>query len=551
MGAMTSSRSATSHAGPAPPPALAAIWQRHRTAVLEQVAALERAARSLADDSLDAARREDARRQAHQLAGSLGTFGSSAGSEDAHKLELLLAGAGLRQPTDALRFSLIVAELRAAVEELPGLDDATAPGPAAAAETAPLLLIVEDDLQLARRLAPEATRRGMRVELAATPAAARAVLARERPAVVLLDLTFETGTQDAYALLSELTALDPSVPVLVSTVRDTLVDRVEVVRRGGHGFVTKSLPPQQVIHQVVQLLDRRHARDITLLAVDDDPLLLDVVRALLEPCGYRVMTLDDPLRFWSELDRIRPDLVLLDVTMPDVSGLELCRVLRNDARWATVPVLVLTALRDAATLEQIFAAGADDYLAKPVVGSELLVRVRNRVERLQLHRALAETDSLTGVPNRLTSTQSLDRLLRLAARYEQPLALAAIDLDHFKHVNDQHGHAAGDSVLRRLGARLLEAFRGEDVVGRWGGEEFIVGMYGMHGGAAAQRLADVLDAFRDERFADDAGDAFTVAFSAGIATYPDDGTHLAALYRVADNALYRAKDAGRGRILAA
>ena len=98
---------------------------------------------------------------------------------------------------------------------------------------------------------------------------------------------------------------------------------------------------------------------------------------------------------------------------------------------------------------------------------------RNRVERLALHRALAETDGLTGVQNRQASTQALERLLRLAERYEQPLALATIDLDRFKQVNDVHGHAAGDAVLRRFGTLLLESFRGEDVVGRWGGEELL------------------------------------------------------------------------------
>jgi diguanylate cyclase (GGDEF)-like protein len=528
---------------------LAAIWAGHRASVLAQVDTLVRAAEALGNDRLADPLRLEARRDAHMLAGSLGTFGSSAGSEHARALEQLLADPRL-DAEQAVRCGMLVERLRDAVGELGGAVDSATVDPRVPTDDAPLLLIVEDDVPLAQRLAPEGAGRGLRVELAPTPGVARAIAARSRPDVVLLDLTFETGTADAYALLSELASAVPPVPVLVSTARDTLTDRVEVVRRGGRGFVSKSLPPPEVIDRVVQLLDRKRTHEVTLLVVDDDAALLDLVRAQLEPSGYRVETLEDPGRFWSELDRVRPDLVLLDVTMPDVSGIELCRVLRNDARWATVPVLVLTALRDAATIEQIYAAGADDYLAKPLIGSELLVRVRNRVERLQLHRALAETDSLTGVPNRHTSTQSLDRLLRLAARYEQPLALAVIDLDHFKQVNDRHGHAAGDTVLRRFGARLLEAFRGEDAVGRWGGEEFVVGMYGMSREAAVARLVDVLARLREERFADEAGVSFTVAFSAGVAVYPHDGTNLSALYRVADATLYHAKADGRGRVCA-
>ena len=276
--------------------------------------------------------------------------------------------------------------------------------------------------------------------------------------------------------------------------------------------------------------------------------MLDAVGALLAPHGVRVVTLSDPLRFWSELDRVRPDVILLDVDMPDVTGIELCRVLRNDTRWATVPVLVLTARRDRASIERIFAAGADDHLTKPVIETELVTRVRNRVERLALHRALAETDGLTGVQNRQASTQALERLLRLAERYEQPLALATLDLDRFKQVNDRHGHAAGDAVLRRFGTCLLESFRGEDVVGRWGGEEFVVGMYGMSGANAHERLDELLAAFARERFEGAGGESFGLSFSAGVARFPEDGTQLPALFAVADAMLYRAKHAGRGRV---
>ncbi|MDX6578719.1 MAG: hypothetical protein QOJ47_268 [Gaiellales bacterium] len=532
------------------PPALAGIWERHHAGILRQVGVLEDAVVALVRDELDDARREQAKREAHKLAGSLGTFGLAGASEQASELERLLDGSAALGPASVPRLSELVVAVRDAVHDTPTAAPTPEDGPSVH-ETAPLLLIVEDDIPLAERLAPEAARRGMRVEIAASPAEGRAIVAHARPDGVLLDLTFEAGTADAYALLSELTGATPAVPVLVSTMRDTLTDRVEVVRRGGRGFVTKSLPPQQVIDQVTQLMERAHAPATTLLAVDDDPVVLDTVRALLEPHGIRVVTLDDPLRFWNELDRLRPDVILLDVDMPGVSGIELCRVLRNETRWATVPVLVLTARRDPASIERIFAAGADDHLAKPVIAGELLTRLRNRVERQMLHRALAETDGLTGVPNRHTSTQGLDRLLRLAARYEQPLALATLDLDRFKQVNDLHGHAAGDAVLRRFGSLLLETFRGEDVVGRWGGEEFVVGMYGMSAANARERLADLLAVFEREQFEGAGGARFGVAFSAGVAQYPEDGAHLAALYQAADAALYRAKAGGRGRVAVA
>ena len=529
--------------------AMRTIWDRHRPAVIEQLAVLSHAAEALADGELEPEERERARGIAHRLAGSLGTFGLLSASEHAHRAVLLLAGEQPLSAAQAATLSPLLQSIAADVhatstpieietpsDRQPVLPDATA-----------TVLIVEDDAPLARGLALEAERHDVRAEIAATPAAARRSLARTRPDGVLLDLTFEDGTEDALALLSELSEATPPIPVLVSTVRDELTSRVDVARHGGRRFVTKTLPADEVIGQILRLIRDARASGLTVLAVDDDPALLEVVQTFLSADGYRVITLADPTHFWQELERAQPDIILLDIDMPHISGLELCRVLRNDPRWATVPVLILTARRDAETIERAFAAGADDHLAKPLLPAELRVRIRNRVERLQLHRAMAETDGLTGIANRATATHAIERLLRLAARNHQPLALALLDLDHFKDVNDHHGHPAGDDVLRRLGRSLRHAFRGEDVIGRWGGEEFVVGMYGIDEHDASSRLNHLLAVFSEERFVG-GGSAFSVDFSAGIACHPRDGMDLETLVAAADVALYRAKEAGRARV---
>ena len=137
-------------------------------------------------------------------------------------------------------------------------------------------------------------------------------------------------------------------------------------------------------------------------------------------------------------------------------------------------------------MQRVFAAGADDFVCKPIVGLELLTRIGNRLEHARLYRTFVETDPLTGVANRRKSTTMLNQLIRMASRIPPAVFLFHARLGHFKQINDPHGHAVGDQVLRRLGAFMLKTFRAEDVVARWGGEEFTVGMFGMASQDAVQ-----------------------------------------------------------------
>lgn len=412
------------------------------------------------------------------------------------------------------------------------------------------LLIVDDDEALSQRLAAEATTRGMRTLVAPHPTSAREILRQQHPDVVLLDLAFPKTTDDGLSLLKELNARVPPVPVLVLTASDTFLDRVQVASLGGRGFLQKTLPPSEVLDAVGRLLQQLRTNESRVLAVDDDPQVLATIRSLLEPEGIRLTTLDDPLRFWDTLEQCTPDLLMLDLTMPRLSGIELCRVVRNDARWGALPVLFLTDGGDAETVRQVFAAGADDFVSKPIVGPELVTKIVNRLERTLLYRSMAEIDPMTGVTNRRKSTHTLRQFLRLAERHSQPLSLALLDVDHFKQINDRFGHGTGDAVLQQLGQILLRTFRSEDVVARWGGEEFLIGMYGMTRIDGVQRLTDLLEVLRHESLAGPRGERIRLTFSAGVAQFPDDGADVQALYRAADGALYRAKQAGRDRVLA-
>jgi diguanylate cyclase (GGDEF)-like protein len=413
------------------------------------------------------------------------------------------------------------------------------------------ILVVDDDAAMCERIAAEASSRGMQCEVATSPRQARAICGRQRPGIVLLDLTSEPEEiDDAYALLSGLTAAMPPVPVLVLTGTGAFTDRVEAARHGSRAFLPKSLPAVQLLDAVEQFLGRERLATTRVLVVDDDPVVLDVIRALLEVRELEVATLTDPLRFWETLEQVAPELLILDVDLPGINGPELCRTVRNDPRWSRLAVIFATAHTDPATIEEVFNAGADDFLAKPIVGPELIARVANRLERVRLYRAQAETDGLTGLFNRAKADEGLAQLTMLADRHAEPVSLAMLDIDRFKLVNDRQGHAAGDSALRRLGEYLRRDFRGNDVAGRWGGEEFVIGMYAMTREDGVRRLTDLLERFCEEQFTGSAG-TFQVSFSAGVAEYPRDAGDLDLLLRSADETLYCAKASGRACVLGA
>jgi diguanylate cyclase (GGDEF)-like protein len=523
---------------------MAALLAGYRQRAAEQLATLEQAVAALGKAALDADLRAAAERDAHKLTGAAGTFGFAQASTVARKLEELLGRPGLGTSNDAAAADQLLADLR---RELSAALDTGAAGDEAdpAEDRRPLLLVVEPDQAIAAELAELAAERGLAAMVATSAAEASAVTDERPPDLVLVIDLDQQATGDL------LRQLGGRLPALVRTAAGSAADRAELARLGGRGFLPADAGPTQLLDAAADLLARLDQVASTVLAVDDDPTVLGLVRAVLEPAGLRVVGVGDPLTFWDTLQATNPDLLILDIELPNMDGIQLCRAVRAEPRWAQLPILFLTGRSDPEAVQRVYAAGADDFVAKPIVGPELVTRARNRLERVQLFRRLAETDGLTGSANRRSAEQTLERLKRLSARYKQPLAVSLIDLDHFKQVNDTHGHGAGDQVLRRLAGLLRRSFRGEDVVARWGGEEFLVGMYGMTRDDGVHRIAECLEGLRAQSFQLPGGREFHVSFSAGVAEFPHDGTDLAALYRAADQALYRAKGAGRDLVLPA
>ena len=294
-----------------------------------------------------------------------------------------------------------------------------------------------------------------------------------------------------------------------------------------------------------------------ILVVDDDPDVRTFVRAVLESDGHRVVEAGSGQDAIQRLRIRRPALVLLDVMMPAMDGFAAVHAIKREP-GPFVPVILLTALDDPASRAKGINAGADEVLAKPVHPFELRLRCRAmlRIHQLteELHaanrrlRALARTDELTNVRNRRGLRSALTREFRRAERYGGALTVMAFDVDRFKQVNDDFGHAVGDSVLAAVAQALKRGVREVDVVGRVGGEEFVVvapETPGREALAVAERLRRAVG---ERVVVTPHGSEVRVTVSCGVATLSD--VHARSpdeLLGYADAALYRAKALGRDR----
>ena len=298
-----------------------------------------------------------------------------------------------------------------------------------------------------------------------------------------------------------------------------------------------------------------------ILVVDDDPTVHAFVRGALRNETYEIDDAVDAESAFACLREALPDLIILDLTLPVKDGYEILADIREEARYDSIPIILLSARDDLQDKIRGLDLGAVEYLVKPVPTRELAARVRAllRLKRRQdeifaKYQHLSElslTDPLTGAYNRRALDQLLRARLAESTRYNIPVSCVMFDLDHFKQVNDTYGHATGDLVLREVSALTVSLFRQEDALIRYGGEEFLVILFhtfkkGAHSFGERLRTQAASRVFTWDY------EPFRITLSAGIAAFPeDDGIKdVESIIAVADRRLYAAKRAGRNRVVA-
>ncbi len=324
---------------------------------------------------------------------------------------------------------------------------------------------------------------------------------------------------------------------------------------------------QQELHTTPPKSPPVATRKFRILIVDDDEDSVDLLAKWLTMSGYDVRSAGSGQEALQRISQDRPDLVLLDLLIPPPDGLTVIRTVKKDRLMSTIPLVVMTVKRDVKSKVECLRSGADDFIVKPFHFDELDAVLRASLKKRYLYTSLERANQQLRDANekllKLTVTDERtsllnDRYLRRRAteefkraqRYGTPLSLIILDLDHFKQVNDKYGHDCGDQVLRDFGRLLMANARTTDIVGRFGGEEFLAVLPNTDGIRAAI-VAERIRRATEEHIYKYREFLMRVTVSAGVASYPaNQGVASEGdLLKAADDALYRAKQVSRNRVI--
>ena len=371
------------------------VLDQFREAFIERIASLERAEQVLRMNKLSQALRQSACEDAHKLAGGLGMFGYENGSKLAQAIEHLLMGDRALSPPDVAKLSKRVRELQQELARPPKSLTPLTKELLLPIQTR-LVIAISNDVSFTASLQAEAVTWGCQIEIVSHETAEQQIT-QALPDIVLLDQETEA------TLLKTLANQFPALPILVITAPESLGDRSPSLYGREQKILQKPISAAQVFEAITQLFSvevkaadeaarEAAAREavqetVKVLIVDDDPIILEALKVLLQPQGFQVTVLENPQQFWEVLRAIEPDLLLLDLEMPTFNGIDLCQEVRQDPIWRDLPILVVTAHTDIPSLRQAFAAGANDFISKPIVKAELITRLLHQLDRTHLARS--------------------------------------------------------------------------------------------------------------------------------------------------------------------
>ena len=519
------------------------------------------------DETLDrldrgtAATLADLKRHFHKLAGAGATYQrpqiSSLAREAERRCDDLLREHGQPSTEDVARWRDIRLRLEGLFHE--GIATTVLPdaAPAAAASTATEgsraeldVLLVDENQETRRLLASVLQHEGIPVREAGTAEDARRLIDERLPDGLMVDVRLPDDS--GYHVVEYARQKDEGsqTAILMLSAAGDFLDLAEAIHAGADACYTKPAEIEPAYRKLLQMLERAQAEIPRILVVEDDEYHAAFARTVLESAGYQVNVCGAPRQFTEHMATFQPELLLMDVNLPEVSGYDLARLVRQQEQHAALPIIFLTSEAEMESRIRAAKAGGDEHLTKPVHPALLASAAGARLERARFLKSLLHRDGLTRLLTHASFMEQVQQVLDRRARSASgPASLVLLDVDHFKQINDTYGHQAGDRVLATLAGSLRQHLRRTDIIGRYGGEEFAVLLDQLSVEDAQRLITRLLGEFA--ALDHSAGDKhFRVSFSAGIAPWRE-GVERHAWIEAADRALYAAKNAGRNRVLVA
>lgn len=370
---------------------------------------------------------------------------------------------------------------------------------------------------------------------------------QDHPETIVADVDF--GGQDFGGIeaVSEIQAShETTIPTIyVSENKDDIETRLMASRNGGEEFFYKAIDPGQLIEKIEQYSHSNVQDPYRILVVDDSKAQAKYIENILLKTGMVPQVETDPMQVLVALNNFQPEIIIMDMYMPGCTGMELARVIRQQDKFHSVPIIYLSAEDDLNKQLHAMSLGGDDFLTKPIDPKHLIATLQNRGRRARSLIALMIRDSLTGLYNHTHILHLLDLEIAKGKEQNKAICFAMLDLDYFKKINDNYGHPIGDRVLKSLSLFLKQRLRKTDHIGRYGGEEFAIVLPN-----TSERDAKVIINEIRERFAElpqpVENGSFNVTFSCGIALAQEQSAQ--SLCEKADQALYHAKRNGRNTV---
>ncbi|MDX1677341.1 diguanylate cyclase [Arsukibacterium sp.] len=492
------------------------------------------------------------RAEAHKLAGASGTFGYAMLGRLARKIEQLVVDIiALSPEMRALKMPDLNQQLsvfkQTVAHQLNAPVNLTSAGVPLKAEQQSIWLML-DASELLSELSVQLQAFGHPVRHIASFEECIKQLQTDTPALLFTQVKQADGAEIFKQSLLLNLVQQRQCRLLMFSQQDDFSLRIQAAQQHADDFFVSPLDVPNMMSRIAELLEQAGGSHGRVYIIDDDVMLAEHYELVLNAIGIETRINSQPQHIIEELINFQPDLILMDMYMPQYSGAELAGVIRQYPQLRRLPIVFLSSEQNRGLQNRALSYGADDFITKPIDDGQLAKAVRVRLARSLQIKTLIEKDSLTGLVKHSAIKDAAELEFERSERSGKPLSIVMLDIDHFKKVNDNYGHATGDVVITALATLLRKRIRKTDRAGRYGGEEFLLVLPDCDSKQAQLLTRQILQNFVLLHF-NTAGEPFSCSFSAGVACSADDKLPSAEqLINKADQALYRAKQAGRNQV---